>query len=229
MEKKLKPIISYLLQISFRERLLLLLIILAIIYAVWDALIYSPQINQHAQLVKQQQQLADKKLDNELRQAENMALSAQESRSKSAIKQSITSTKLELEKNTKELNSILQSLVPPTKITELLHSLFLQTHGLKLISLNNDPVETITINSEQQQPSSVENQQADPYSTLYKHSTTMVLSGNFQQLYEYLLMIEKSTWSLYWDKLEYQVTSYPNAKITIRVHTISTDQYWIGL
>jgi len=65
--------------------------------------------------------------------------------------------------------------------------------------------------------------------SLYQHTETIKLSGNYQQLYQYLLALEQSKWRLFWEQLHYKVTEYPMAEITIQVHTISTDEHWIGM
>jgi MSHA biogenesis protein MshJ len=228
VNRNIKSIITYLIELSLRERFLLLLIVLAVIYAAWNGLIYSKQLQYHQQLVKQQQGLVDRQLQQQVQLAENIALLTAKSHSKEQLEQAIVDAKNELQQSSEHLDAVLEGLVPPTKITELLHSVLLQTHGLKLVALNNEPVEAITILDEKTENNQPLDEQ-EQHAKLYKHSTSMTLSGNYQQLYHYLKMIEQSTWSLYWDKLEYHVTEYPNAKITIRVHTISSDQYWIGL
>ncbi len=228
MNRQLQSITHYLLALSLRERILSLLIILAVIYAVWDALIFSPQLQYYQQLQTQQQSLLDQQQLQQLSLEENIAKLTADVHSKAELEGEINQTKQQLQHSSQQLNTVLEGLVPPTKITELLHSLLLQTHGLKLIALNNEPVETISLSSEDDDKSK-KNADTNSRTLLYKHSTTMTLSGTYQQLYQYLRTIEQSKWRLYWDKLDYQVTQYPNAEITIRVHTISTDKYWIGL
>ncbi|MDQ7072788.1 MAG: hypothetical protein Q9N32_03805 [Gammaproteobacteria bacterium] len=116
----------------------------------------------------------------------------------------------------------MNKLVPPTKITELLRNLLLKTNGLKLISLNNEPVKKVILSKNDINTS-------EPESLLYEHATIIKLTGNYQQLYQYLLSLEQSDWGLFWDKMHYTVTDYPQAEISLRVHTISTNKYWIGL
>jgi MSHA biogenesis protein MshJ len=228
VNRQLQSITHYLLALSLRERILSLLIILAVVYAVWDAVIFSPQLQYYQQLQTQQQSLLDQQQLQQLSLEENIAKLTADVRSKAELEDKINQTKQQLQHSSQQLNTVLEGLVPPTKITELLHSLLLQTHGLKLIALNNEPVETISLSSENDDKNK-KDADASSNTLLYKHSTTMTLSGTYQQLYQYLRTIEQSKWRLYWDKLDYHVTQYPNAEITIRVHTISTDKYWIGL
>ena len=92
-------------------------------------------------------------------------------------------------------------------------------------------VKIITFNNNQNQNENTQQTQdaQQEIALLYEHATTIKLAGGYQQLYQYLTALEDSEWELFWDQLEYKVTEYPYAEITIRVHTISADEHWIGL
>lgn len=224
MNQNLNALITYLIKLSLRERLLVLLVLIAVIYAIWDGVIYKQQNQHYQQLQEQQQQLANFQKEKELAFVETATKLATQIRTKEGKKLAIVKAESDLQDVNVALKAVLSNLVPPTKITELLHSLLLQTHGLKLLELNNEPVTEIALDEPENPKENATNS-----TLLYKHSTIMKLSGNYQQLYHYLLNIEQSKWNLYWDSLEYQVNDYPYAEITIRVYTISTDKHWIGL
>ena len=40
---------------------------------------------------------------------------------------------------------------------------------------------------------------------------------------------ESLSWKIFWDDIKFEVDEYPNAIITITVHTISLDKGWIGV
>ena len=226
MKQQYLALTNYLTALSVRERALVLLVSIAIISAIWDGLLFSKQDHYYQQLINEQKVLSRQQLEIDLEIAKTTAILVESQRTEEEKKHAIEDVQNQLQKTSFQLKSVLNKLVPPTKITELLRSLLLQTHGLKLVSLSNEPVENITLNN-----SDNESQQATDVaqSRLYKHSTTIKLAGNYQQLYQYLTALENSEWGLYWDQLHYHVATYPNAEISIRVHTISTDEYWIGL
>ncbi len=103
--------------------------------------------------------------------------------------------------------------------------MLLQSQGLKLLSLNNEAVHVIELKQDENKLPQNDKSQTQ----LYEHATTIKFSGNYQQLHHYLVALETSPWGLFWDQLEYVVKDYPNAEISLRVHTVSTDQHWIGL
>ena len=222
MKHSLVQISSYLNSLSVRERIMALIVIIAVIYAAFDALVFKKLDLQYQQLQTQKQQFADNQqlLSNEL--LDNEVTLAENQRSVDQLKQEINKAQLMLKDTETQLNFVLNKLVPPTKITELLRNLLLKTNGLKLISLNNEPVKKIILNKD-------DANSTEPESLLYEHATIIKLTGNYQQLYQYLLSLEQSDWGLFWDKMHYTVTDYPQAEISLRVHTISTNKYWIGL
>lgn len=225
MKQHLQTLSSYLIALSLRERVLVLFVASAVIYAIWDGVFLSKQEQQYQNLLSQQQILTRQQQEQEVKLANTTAKLAANQRTTEQKKLAIIQAKQDLQQTVGQLDSVLNKLVPPTKITELLRNLLLQTHGLRLVALNNEPVERISF--------AKENPKANPENSvktlLFKHSTTLKLSGNYQQLYQYLSALESSEWGLYWNELNYKVIDYPQAEITIKVHTISTNEYWIGL
>ncbi len=225
MNHRLKLISSYLNALSVRERVMVLIIIIAIIYAIFDSMVFEKLNLQYQQLQTKQQDFTEKQQILSTAFLENSEKIAENKRSSAELKQEINKAQLLLDDTEAQLSSVFDKLVPPTKITELLRSLLLKTNGLKLVSLNNEPVKKVILNEN----TDSDGKTSEPQSILYEHATIIKLTGTYQQLYQYLLALEQSGWGLFWDKMYYTVTDYPQAEITLRVHTISTNEYWIGL
>ncbi len=225
MNHRLKLISSYLNALSVRERVMVLIIIIAIIYAIFDSMVFEKLNLQYQQLQTKQQDFTEKQQILSTAFLENSEKIAENKRSSAELKQEINKAQLLLDDTEAQLSSVFDKLVPPTKITELLRSLLLKTNGLKLVSLNNEPVKKVILNEN----TDSDEKTSEPQSILYEHATIIKLTGTYQQLYQYLLALEQSGWGLFWDKMYYTVTDYPQAEITLRVHTISTNEYWIGL
>ena len=230
MQSYLQSAFLYLNALSLRERILMLLVMCSVIYVAWDTLLLSKFDQQYKQQLDEQQQLnhQQQEIDTAIIQiSKKIALSNDET---IKIKQKITQTNQQIQQNEQLLATVLNKLVPPTKITELLRSLLLDTYDLKLLSVSNEPVKKITFTDNDQSEDNQHTQdEQQPIALLYEHTTIIKLSGGYLQLYQYLTALENSEWELFWDQLEYDVTDYPYAEITIRVHTISADKHWIGL
>ncbi len=231
MQSYLQSASLYLNALSLRERILMLLVACSVIYIAWDTLLLSKFEQQYKQQLSEQQQLNHQQQEVDTAIIQISKKIAQSNDETIKIKQNITQTNQQIQQNKQQLATVLNKLVPPTKITELLRSLLLDTYSLKLLSVSNEPVKEITFNTDSDQnedkQQTQDNQQ--PIALLYEHATIIKLSGGYQQLYQYLTALENSEWELFWDRLEYNVTEYPYAEITIRVHTISADEHWIGL
>lgn len=228
MKHQLNSVSLYLNALSLRERILVLLVLLTVIYVIWDGLIQSDFDQDYLRLqnIQKQNQLQQKERDMQLAHAAAMLI--ERSRTKEQTSQSIVEAREQLKHTQDQLDHVFETLVPPNKITELLRSLLLETNGLKLVSLNNEPAKNITPQPVETDKKT-EPSQSVVNTSLYEHAATIKLSGNYQQLYQYLSALENSKWRLFWDQLHYKVTEYPTAEITLRVHTISTDEHWIGM
>ncbi|OUR64245.1 hypothetical protein A9Q79_07340 [Methylophaga sp. 42_25_T18] len=225
MNLALNAVLDYINKLSLREKLLFLLVFFAVIYSVWDISFYQDHQQSQQQArnellgVNTQQQELTVAIARAQAQLNNDADPNEET------KQAIIDVKHDFKVSQQQLDEKLGKLVSPTKITELLRNLLLRSQGLKLLSLNNEPVYTIVLNQNEDK----QKQDNEAQTHLYEHATTIKLRGNYLQLHHYLEELENSPWGLFWDRLEYIVKDYPNAEITLRVHTVSTDQHWIGL
>ncbi|WP_337841487.1 hypothetical protein [Rheinheimera sp.] len=64
---------------------------------------------------------------------------------------------------------------------------------------------------------------------VYRHSTVVVLAGTYPALTEVLRRLDQLPWSLGWQQLEYKVTDYPNAELTLDLLTVSDNESYIKL
>lgn len=107
------------------------------------------------------------------------------------------------------------SILPPAQTKEVLHSLLTASNNLVLLQLNNIPPKEIIL------PQSA--------TRIFEHGLVIKFSGNYFATMDYLKSIENLKWKIFWDKLEYKVTEYPLAEITLSIHTISNNEDWISV
>jgi MSHA biogenesis protein MshJ len=215
---------DYIKTLNSREKVLVLLVAIAVVYAIWDYFIFNFVNTQHEQyeaeikrtesdLVGIDQQLANITAEITANGTPNLDLKA-----------NIATIEQEIKQTEERLAKTFESLVPPKEVTNFIRSLLLENNGLELIALKNDPVQVI--NLKEDAPGSNDSSES---ARLYQHATNIKLEGDYISLHEYLSKLEQSKWTLYWDQLEYKVTTYPKAEITLRVYTLSTTEYWLGL
>ncbi len=106
-----------------------------------------------------------------------------------------------------------QEMIPPDKMADVLKEILGKETTLRLVQLNNFPTQLLV--------NSVTKGSATTQHKLYSQSFELILNGNYFHTIDYLQRVEKLKWRIFWDQLIYSVTKYPEAQITIRVHTLS--------
>ncbi|KKO48126.1 hypothetical protein VT06_13550 [Arsukibacterium sp. MJ3] len=72
-------------------------------------------------------------------------------------------------------------------------------------------------------------QLAEEAPLLYQHKTTLVVSGAYNDVQQLLKELERLPWLVQWQQLDYQVTEYPLANISIEFITVSENENFIQL
>ncbi len=105
------------------------------------------------------------------------------------------------------------AILSPHKTSKVLNDMLMANSKLVLIQLKNiPPKETVLPQNN---------------SKIFEHGIVVKFSGDYFSTMHYLETLEKLKWKIFWDKLEYKVTQYPMAEITLSVHTISNTGDWI--
>jgi MSHA biogenesis protein MshJ len=217
---------DYINNLSLREKLLLLAVVIAAIYSVWDLVFFTPYIEKQRQQMAQQKEISDKQVAmvEEIAKITSMLKQSEDPNKK--LQHDIKLVKQESVLVDEQLNEKFDKLIPPTQITALVKNILSESEGLRLLSLENKPVEVIELLPEDQRDKDISSAET---AKLYKHTSTIKFLGDYRSLYQYLVKLESSDWNLYWDQLQYEVTQYPFAEISLSVHTVSKTEHWIGL
>lgn len=115
------------------------------------------------------------------------------------------------------IRNAVSRLVPPESAVAILEELLGHDDRLTLVRLSSEP------------PRRLGPEETRGTSTLYQHGLTLEIQGDFASTLDYLRRIEASDWQLLWDRLEYHVESYPEARVTIELHTLSEKEEWVGV
>jgi MSHA biogenesis protein MshJ len=117
----------------------------------------------------------------------------------------------ELENRLAELEKALASrkeaFVAPNRLPELLRSLLGSGRAVTLESLRTLPGVPVQGGVD-----------------LYRHGLDMTLRGSYLDLTQYLTDMEKLPARLLWGPVELQVEKYPEVRMTLQVHTLSTQR-----
>jgi MSHA biogenesis protein MshJ len=231
-------------RLSLRERAIVLLLVLAVFYLVWDVAVAGPQTKTHlslqSQLSAHQSQLKAKQDELNL-YTQLLAKGADRPEVKKQKR-----LQAELAKINEELAALSQGLVAADDLPRLLQDVLSHSKGLRLLSVQTLPVESLSLDDEivgsrPDDSSNTENVKSivltvepeQPDETLeagvYKHNTSVRIRGNYFQVLDYVRALEALPWRFYWDWMDYAVSDYPQAEIEIRVYTLSAEEGLFGV
>ncbi|MBB3121244.1 type II secretion system protein M [Pseudoduganella violacea] len=71
--------------------------------------------------------------------------------------------------------------------------------------------------------------QAKQRELLYRHGVELVLQGSYLDMLAYMEALERLPQQLFWGRAELQAGSYPEAKLTLTLYTLSLDDKWMTL
>ena len=144
------------------------------------------------------------------------------------------------------LTELAGNLVTPQAMTRLLTSMLQETGGIELVRVENlAPMPMRNAVAEQsateatgqtgEAGGSTATTSTDPSSTVerrqqvFQHSLVLELQGDFLSLIEYLGRVESFAASFFWDELTIEQETWPNARIRLQLHTLSTEEGFVGV
>lgn len=157
----------------------------------------------------------------------------------SNLKQQQTQLQTDLDKTEKELELMMYSLVEPKKMVKVIRDLFINQTELRLLQLKNLSPQLLTTESVLPE-NTVTTEKSNHFINtdakekkgapeLYRHALLISFEGNFFSVVTYLKKLETLKWRFYWKSIDYQVSEYPNAKITLELHTFSREKGVLGV
>ena len=133
-----------------------------------------------------------------------------------------------------EIQALAGNLVTPNQMTEILTTVLERQAGLELVSFQNSSAQPLRdivsdaseliVNEGVAQNISGERVTGQVYS----HGLTIEFDGDFFSTLKYLRFLEEITGSFFWDGIRFEQLEWPNAHVTLRIHTLSANQGFIG-
>ncbi len=222
---------------SLRERLILTFGAAACVFMLIDHLALQPISDQRRQIESSRLQVEAQigTLETELASLMGVQPTEEERQRADEIRQ--------LEEQLAQIESRLarevSALVPPEAIVALLEEILGQVPGLELIRVESQPPRRLgqaplddaaTLASAATTASSADAAAITRAGLrLFLHGLEIEVDGSYPAMLEYVERLEASHWNLLWDRLELEVVKFPKAHVRIDLHTISSDEEWIGV
>ena len=218
-----------------RERLLIAGALLALLFLLWDFGLTQPMKDEY-QLLQARERVASQAITSS--EAESQVLASLNKKDPNeAVKRELEKLNEEIEKLDQQLDELSSGLVSAKDFPLVMKDLLLASEGIELINLYTLPSEAIDIMEEGEEAQSNSDEISmndfisDPVGDsekgniqLYRHNLNLRLQGSYQSVLKFVQTLEASNWQFYWESMEYEVRSYPDAKVSLNVFTMSADR-----
>ena len=209
-----------------RERVLIFLTLLAVMFFLWNFLVQANVDNLRNNLQMEADKLSSEQQSLQT-QISTLAL-AMASDPAIAKNNDIKKLSGEIAEVEEKLSGLSQGLISAEHLPKALEEVLLRTAGVKLLQ-----VRTLGA-SELQLAGVVTENNTDGAKKIsgtgvYKHGVLIRVAGSYIQLIQLMSEIEALQWKFYWESLDYSVKQYPNAEIDIRVFTLSSEEGLLGV
>jgi MSHA biogenesis protein MshJ len=122
-----------------------------------------------------------------------------------------------------ELRSAAQGYVAPERMTDLLRAILATQRGLKLVSLTNLPVESLSPKAVT--PAGIDATDRGPF----LHPVELVVEGDYVSVVAYLRALEVMPWKIHWRQLELVAGDYPVNRVHILIGVLSLSSEWMSV
>jgi MSHA biogenesis protein MshJ len=224
MLARLEPILDWFATLSQRERVLVTLAVIAVIWQLASMLVLEPQ---QAELGKLRQEMA---VDATAMQGLATELRLQTSRASHnpnvALRERIEAMRGRIAAQERQLELATDELISPREMARFLEQLLNADEALVLLNLRTlDPQPLLAAErADGQAPD-----EHDERSMLHRHGFEIAFSGGYLATLRYLDALQSLPWQFFWDSVSFDVIDYPNSVVRLQLYTLSLSEDWIGV
>lgn len=215
---------------SLRERGLIFVMAVAVLYAAMDALLIGPQLARERQLSRD---IAQRQ--GELRLLEQQIATMARAREQDPDREART----RLERIKDELASVEQRVAEeqrkfttPAQMKAVVEELVARNRRVELVSLSTLPLSSLEERGAETPAPAAKPGAKPPTSAeklVYRHGVVVTLSGAYLDLLAYLADLEGTPTQIYWGALDLTATEYPKVVLKLTLYTLSLDKAWMNV
>jgi len=208
---------------SLRERLLVLLAVLAVIAVLWHQLLFQ---GQQQRALRLEDRIASVRQEVSSLQQEKAGLleQLQEDKQK-ALRRKKEQLREEIKQLDQKLREKSSELISPGRMAKQLRGVLKRSAELELTRMANRPPSKVELANLIDASEQVE---GDALPKLYRHPLTISFKGTYSQAVRFFNKMQDMSSRFFWDRLEFTIIEHPVARVDLTVHTLSLDKAWIG-
>lgn len=219
MNDQLKAASDFINQKSLRERVIILLVAVVLVYGVCDLLFFAGLQDARA---KKSQLLSTLVSTNEQKQLQinNITVAKKNTGQSQTRQRELLQQKLQ--GIDAELSSAASGFIPADLMPQMLEQMLGSQDKLQLLAMENIPAVELTSRLE-------DNADKSAKAALFRHGVKLELQGSYMSALRYLQTLESLSWRFDWHALDFEIAEYPAGKLTLEVFTYSTEKQWLGV
>jgi MSHA biogenesis protein MshJ len=209
---------------AMRERLMIIVGVLAIVAWAADTLLLSPAFahwkEQHQQVRGLQQAAVQVRQDRAEREVQARALQQQ-------LLQDLSTWRRRVQESDQNMRQAGGELVPAGDMVAVLKGVLEQTGGLRLRSLQSVPRTEIAGPSAAASAASATAVAAPDVGRLYRQGVDLEVEGSYDALLSYCQALEALPQHMLWGGMRLKADRHPHLVLTLRLYTLSPDRNWL--
>ena len=206
-----------------REKLLVALTVLVLIFILWHMFVYQGQ-SKRLQDLKQQFNSAQEKVAS-LRKKQSRLSEQVDTDKQKQLRKQVNKLQEDISDLDAKLRRKTGELISPQRMTRELRRVMQSSSELQLMQMSNHPPEKVSLDDLLGGNQDIQSSQLPE---IYRHPLTMSFRGSYFQALRSLKSLEDISSSFFWDKLTFQVLDHPKARLRLQVHTLSLEKQWLG-
>ncbi|MEM8514194.1 MSHA biogenesis protein MshJ [Massilia sp. MP_M2] len=227
--------------LSLRERGMVFGATVAVLVFAGHTLVLAPQDAQQAALRTQidQQQAAIAAIDGEITARVEGSRIDPDAQSRSRL----NTMQQEMGQLSSQLLALEHGLVPPERMAPLVEGILRANGRLKLVSMRTLPAEPLAAPGAAPAPAAPAAMAAAATAAgagvapaaggdiplLYRHGVEVTVRGNYLDMVDYMSTLDAMPTRMFWGRARLDVETYPSARLTLTLHTLSLDRQWMKL
>jgi len=222
LRMKLGPLGERIDALTLRERGIMFVTLLALLYFLASSFVFSP-------LQKQQQRLGNEikgKYDQIAAvSAQTQAIVHAATRDPDKENEArLTQLREQIGLLDPRLAGVSQSLVSPRDMARFVEQVLTRNHALQVIKVESIPPAPVD-----GQPAAKDASAVPANQGVYKHGMRIEVRGRYIDLVKYLRALEAMPWKVFWGQVTLEADDHAMSKLTLVIYTLSLHQGWIGI
>jgi MSHA biogenesis protein MshJ len=216
VNRKLTAIASRYDALTLRERALVALSLVALVWLVWDWTLHQT-LNRRLAAGESNIASLRERIVSEVGIADQLkrALDDDPNRRLIAEQRNLNDQVAALDSR---LEALVGGFVAPSKMPALLEDVVAHHRGVALQRVASLPVEQV-----RQQGT------GETVPGLYRHAMRVELRGGYFAIRDYLKELEDAPWRFSWRSMNYHVEQFPDAVVVLEIETMSREKTWLGV